>query len=116
MRYTAPKGSTLGPGGSNVEDSSYDGIELDNLLFNGLGQLTDGVLAEISEIGASSTNSTNWVGWTRLDRDTVQLTFQFQELREFHNCSIHVARLPELGIEVRAQAHPSILKLVKLIV
>lgn len=99
VRYTAPKGSTVGPRGSNVEDSSYDGIELDNLLFNGLGQLTDGVLAEISEIGASSTNSTNWVGWTLLDRDTVQLTFQFQERREFHNCSIHVARLPELGIE-----------------
>lgn len=93
------KGPILGPGGKNIEDSSYDGIEIDSLLVNGLGQLTDGILGEVSEILTSSTNGTNWVGWS--DRTTVQITFSFQELREFENCSIHVARIPELEIEVR---------------
>lgn len=93
------KGSILGPGGKNFEDSSYDGIEIDSLLVNGLGQLTDGILGEVSEILTSSTNGTNWVGWS--DRTTVQIIFSFQELREFENCSVHVARIPELEIEVR---------------
>ncbi|XP_076248235.1 discoidin domain-containing receptor 2-like [Calliopsis andreniformis] len=97
-RYTAPKGSYPGPGGRNVEDLSYDGIERNSLLTNGLGQLTDGILGDISEILSSSTNGTNWVGWT--DRDSVQLIFEFQELREFENCTIHVARLSELKIEM----------------
>lgn len=93
------KGSILGPRGRNIEDSSYDGIEIDSLLVNGLGQLTDGILGEVSEILTSSTNGTNWVGWS--DRTTVQIIFSFQELREFENCSVHVARIPELEIEVR---------------
>lgn len=97
--YSIVKGSILGPGGKNIEDSSYDGIEIDSLLINGLGQLTDGILGEISEILTSSTNGTNWVGWS--DRTTVQIIFSFQELREFENCSVHVARIPELEIEVR---------------
>ncbi|XP_076169898.1 discoidin domain-containing receptor 2-like [Ptiloglossa arizonensis] len=98
-RYTAPRGSSPGPGGRNVEDSSYDGTELDAdaLLVNGLGQLTDGILGEVTEILTTSNTATNWVGWS--DRDTVQLTFEFQELREFENCSIHVARSPKLEIE-----------------
>ncbi|KOX78499.1 Epithelial discoidin domain-containing receptor 1 [Melipona quadrifasciata] len=58
--YSAPKGSSLGPGGRSVRDSSYDGSELESLLVNGLGQLTDGILGEISEILTSSINDTNW--------------------------------------------------------
>ncbi|XP_076622399.1 discoidin domain-containing receptor 2-like isoform X1 [Colletes latitarsis] len=96
-RYAAPKGSTPGPKGCNVEDSSYDGTELDAILVNGLGQLTDGILGEVSEILTASTTSTNWVGWSH--RDVVQLIFEFQELREFENCSIHVARSLELEVE-----------------
>ncbi|XP_053970588.1 uncharacterized protein LOC128872175 isoform X1 [Hylaeus volcanicus] len=98
-RYAAPKGSTPGPGGCNVEDSSYDGTERDteSFLVNGLGQLTDGILGDVAEILTASTIGTNWVGWT--NRDVVQLIFEFQELREFENCSLHVARLPELEIE-----------------
>lgn len=101
--YSMIKGPILGPGGKNIEDSSYDGIEIDSLLVNGLGQLTDGILGEVSEILTSSTNGTNWVGWS--DRTTVQITFSFQELREFENCSIHVARIPELEIETFSLIH-----------
>ncbi|XP_078042513.1 discoidin domain-containing receptor 2 isoform X2 [Augochlora pura] len=101
VRYIAPPGTRTGPGGCNVEDSSYDGDEElgpVSLLVDGLGQLTDGILGEISEISSSSTTATNWVGWS--DRNTVQFLFEFQEIREFENCSIHVARLPELEVEM----------------
>ena len=97
--YSAPKGSSFGPGGRNVRDSSYDGTEVESLLVNGLGQLTDGILGEISEILTSSINDTNWVGWS--DRATIQIVFRFQELREFQNCTVHVARIPQLHVEVR---------------
>ncbi|KZC04736.1 Discoidin domain-containing receptor 2, partial [Dufourea novaeangliae] len=99
-RYTAPQGARIGPGGCSVQDSSYDGIELetDSMLVNGLGQLTDGILGQISEILSSNPSNTNWVGWS--DRDAVQLVFEFQELRIFENCSIHTVRLPELGVQM----------------
>ncbi|XP_012140223.1 discoidin domain-containing receptor 2-like isoform X1 [Megachile rotundata] len=96
-RYSAPKGSNLGPGGCNIQDSSYDGVERDSLLVDGLGQLTDGILGEASEIFDCSMSGTNWVGWS--ERDSVELVFQFQEPREFHDCSVHVARLPEMEVE-----------------
>ncbi|KOC61458.1 Discoidin domain-containing receptor 2, partial [Habropoda laboriosa] len=104
--YSAPKGSSIGPAGSDLRDSSYDGIEVDDsLLIDGLGQLTDGILAEISEILSfpnpitTSTNAgtNNWVGWS--NRSTVRIIFHFQQLREFDNCSLHVARIPELEVE-----------------
>ncbi|XP_033332108.2 discoidin domain-containing receptor 2 isoform X1 [Megalopta genalis] len=101
VRYVAPRGTREGPGGCNVEDSSYDGDKEpgpDSSLVNGLGQLTDGILGELSELLSSTATATNWVGWT--DRETVQFLFEFQELREFENCSIHVARLPELEVEM----------------
>lgn len=69
------------------------------VLVNGLGQLTDGILGEISEILSSSTNATNWIGWS--DRTTIQIIFRFQELREFQNCTVHIARIPQLDVEVR---------------
>lgn len=82
-----------------MQDSSYDGIEFNSLLINGLGQLTDGILGEVSQLPISPTNATNWVGWS--DCTTVQIIFHFQELREFENCSVHAARIPQLEVEVR---------------
>ncbi|XP_060832815.1 discoidin domain-containing receptor 2-like isoform X1 [Bombus pascuorum] len=100
--YNAPKGSSPGPGGRNVQDASYDGVEIEPLvLVNGLGQLTDGILGEISEILSSSTNATNWIGWS--DRTTIQIIFRFQEPREFQNCTVHVARIPQLDVETFSQ-------------
>ncbi|XP_076764244.1 discoidin domain-containing receptor tyrosine kinase B [Xylocopa sonorina] len=98
--YSAPRGSSRGPGGWNVQDLSYDGIEIESRLVNGLGQLTDGVLGELSEILSSSANDhgTNWIGWS--EDSIVQIIFHFQELREFKNCSVHVARIPQLEIEI----------------
>ncbi|KAL7299846.1 hypothetical protein TKK_0007180 [Trichogramma kaykai] len=97
VRYTIPVGETYGPGGSNVEDSSYDGLEANGTLSGGLGQLTDNVLADGFEfIGSAHAN--NWVGWSR--RSQVELLFEFKEEREFHNCSLHVAHVPRKEVEV----------------
>jgi len=93
-----PKADADGPNGCNVEDTSYDGTEIENLMLNGLGQLTDGIVGSEVEI-LKSDRVTNWVGWH--DRDNVELFFEFQLSWKFRNCTIHVANLPDLSVEVR---------------
>ncbi|EZA62255.1 Discoidin domain-containing receptor [Ooceraea biroi] len=96
VSYTAPKADKIGPNGCNVEDTSYDGTEIENFLLNGLGQLTDGIIGSGIEF-LKSDRVTNWVGWQ--DRENVELFFEFQASRKFRNCTIHVANLPDLDIE-----------------
>lgn len=96
--YTMPKADADGPNECNVEDTSYDGTEIENLMLNGLGQLTDGIVGSEIEI-LESDRVTNWVGWH--DQNNVELFFEFQLSRKFRNCTIHVAHLPELNVEVR---------------
>lgn len=98
VSYTAPKADKIGPNGCNVEDTSYDGTEIENLLLNGLGQLTDGIIGNGIEF-LKSDRVTNWVGWQ--DRENVELFFEFPRSQKFRNCTIHVANLPDLNVEVR---------------
>ncbi|OXU17697.1 hypothetical protein TSAR_002230 [Trichomalopsis sarcophagae] len=95
--YAIPAGEIHGPNNSNLEDSSYDGSEVNGTLSNGLGQLTDNVLGDEQEF-LSSSSGNNWVGWG--NREIVELVFEFKEVREFDNCSIHVAHVPRREIEV----------------
>ena len=44
MAYSAPK-----PYGLGLEDDSFDGAEEGGRIINGLGQLTDGVRAQVQE-------------------------------------------------------------------
>lgn len=97
MRYIIPKGETFGPDGWNLEDTSYDGSERDDLMVDGLGQLIDGIIGEDPEILVSS-SSTNWVGWNNLEK--VEIIFEFNDFREFENCTIHVAHVPKKEVEV----------------
>ncbi|XP_024936417.1 discoidin domain-containing receptor 2 isoform X2 [Cephus cinctus] len=99
-RYTVPKGETLGPNGSNMEDSSYDGTEEDGIMSGGLGQLTDGIFGD--DPTTISRGSSNWVGWS--NRESVELIFEFYDVREFENCTIHVAHLPSREIEILSTA------------
>ncbi|KAJ8668389.1 hypothetical protein QAD02_010052 [Eretmocerus hayati] len=96
-RYTIPSGAPHGPGGANVEDLSYDGDEKDGIMSGGLGQLTDGLLGDTREIYSAS-GSTNWIGWPL--KQSIELLFEFEEPREFDNCSLHVAHVPRRDIEV----------------
>lgn len=66
-------------------------------MSNGLGQLTDGILGSELEI-LGSDKITNWVGWH--DRENIELLFEFGTSQQFWNCTIHVADLPNLNIEV----------------
>lgn len=95
--YKAPKAAVFGPGGSNIEDSSYDGREDINggHFIDGLGQLVDGILGDDPRISSSLTH---WVGWT--DRNPLTIIFQFNELRLFNSCTIYSANAPVRGIEV----------------
>ncbi|XP_043477764.1 discoidin domain-containing receptor 2-like isoform X1 [Leptopilina heterotoma] len=101
VRYIIPKGETFGPDGWNLEDTSYDGSERDDLMVDGLGQLIDGIIGEDPEILVSS-SSTNWVGWNNLEK--VEIIFEFNDFREFENCTIHVAHVPKKEVEVFSSA------------
>lgn len=90
-------GESYGPGGCNMEDSSYDGSVANGTMSGGLGQLTDNILGEATEIFASSSGS-SWLGWSH--RRQVELLFEFKEIREFDNCSLHVAHVPRRDVEV----------------
>ncbi|XP_058799560.1 discoidin domain-containing receptor 2-like [Phymastichus coffea] len=96
-RYTIPMGESYGPGGCNVEDSSYDGNVANGTMSGGLGQLTDNILGDATEIFASSSGS-SWLGWSH--RRLIELVFEFKEVREFDNCSVHVANVPRRDVEV----------------
>ncbi|EFN64360.1 Discoidin domain-containing receptor 2 [Camponotus floridanus] len=100
--YAMPKADKIGPNGCNVEDTSYDGTEIENLMLNGLGQLTDGIIGSESEIRESN-RVTNWVGWH--NRDNVELFFEFRLSQKFKNCTIHVADLPDLSVETFSMAN-----------
>ncbi|XP_074100892.1 discoidin domain-containing receptor 2-like isoform X2 [Cotesia typhae] len=97
VKYKIPRGITFGPGGSNVEDTSYDGrTDIDaKYLIDGLGQLVDGMLGEDPRV---SSTLAHWVGWT--DINLVPLVFEFSDLREFNMCVIYAANAPVRGIEV----------------
>ncbi|CAG5082475.1 Similar to DDR2: Discoidin domain-containing receptor 2 (Homo sapiens), partial [Cotesia congregata] len=97
VKYKIPRGITFGPGGSNVEDTSYDGrTDIDaKYLIDGLGQLVDGMLGEDPRV---SSTLAHWVGWT--DINPVPLVFEFSDLREFNMCVIYAANAPVRGIEV----------------
>lgn len=97
-RYTIPAGETKGPGNCNLEDSSYDGKNVNGTLTQGLGQLTDNVLGDGFEI-LQSGNANSWVGWS--NRENVEMIFEFKEVREFDNCSVYVAHIPRREVEVR---------------
>lgn len=91
---------TFGPDGWSLQDSSYDGNERDDLMVDGLGQLTDGIIGEDPESLVSS-SPTNWVGWN--NQDSVELIFEFNDFREFENCTIHVAHIPKKEVEVSSK-------------
>ncbi|XP_057334847.1 discoidin domain-containing receptor 2-like isoform X2 [Microplitis mediator] len=97
VKYKIPRGVAFGPGGSNVEDTSYDGrTDVDRkYLIGGLGQLVDGMLGEDPRVSSSLAH---WVGWT--DINPVPVVFEFTDTREFNVCIIYSANAPVRGIEV----------------
>ncbi|XP_034942255.1 epithelial discoidin domain-containing receptor 1-like isoform X2 [Chelonus insularis] len=97
IKYKIPRPASYGPGGSNVEDMSYDGREEvgDGYLSGGLGQLIDGMLGEDPRVSSSLAH---WVGWS--DLNPVPIEFEFAEEREFNVCVIYAANAPVRGIEV----------------
>ena len=59
--------------------------------------MTDNVLGDGFEfIGSAHAN--NWVGWSK--RNVVEMIFEFDEIREFDNCTLHVAHVPRREVEV----------------
>lgn len=101
LSYVAPRGEREGPDGWNLEDSSYDGLKdnsSDTIMSHGLGQMTDGILGESLD-NLTPGNITGWIGWS--GRANVELVFQFRDIRQFDNCTMHLAQSTKHGVEVR---------------
>jgi len=87
-------------GWSSLRDKGYDGTRLAygskvGVLYNGLGQLTDGVTGRVADWNdTGNPNWIDWIGW----KDTVTadptVTFQFSSLRRFSRVRFHILNLP----------------------
>lgn len=69
------------------EDTIYNGVVKNRILYDGTGLLTDG---EIGPVNSTEYNGKGWVGWNRTfsEQDGVDITFEFNWLQKFNDVSI----------------------------
>ncbi|XP_068716400.1 discoidin domain-containing receptor tyrosine kinase B-like [Montipora capricornis] len=87
-------------GWSSLRDKGYDGNRLSfgatrGLLYNGLGQLTDGMtgyMADWNDTG--NPNWIDWIGWQDIKTPQPTVTFVFSSLRRFSRVRFHTLSLP----------------------
>ncbi|XP_066294370.1 discoidin domain-containing receptor 2-like isoform X1 [Branchiostoma lanceolatum] len=91
VSYSMPPGQSRGE--VLVNDATYDGAKSASLVYSGLGQLTDGItgpdnfLLDVSGMWSGY----EWVGWKNTTKGTkpVELTFEFENARNFTTMKIH---------------------------
>lgn len=88
------------PGWSFLRDKGYDGNRLSfgpkpGLLYNGLGQLTDGVTGHVTDWNdTGNPNWIYWIGWQDVETPKPSVTFVFSSLRRFSRVRFHTLNLP----------------------
>ena len=88
------------PGWSSLRDKGYDGNRLSfgpkpGLLYNGLGQLTDGVTGHVTDWNdTGNPNWIYWIGWQDVETRKPSVTFVFSSLRRFSRVRFHTLNLP----------------------
>ena len=70
----------------NFTDLIYDGEDKKDILSNGLGFLTDGILAP-ADYEVSS--GLGWIGWNSKDTPAAYIIFEFFQTRIFHSMTLH---------------------------
>nr|XP_023020139.1 discoidin domain-containing receptor 2-like [Leptinotarsa decemlineata] len=89
ISYSMPQGDKRG---NNWEfyDFGYDGQWIDNELKDGLGQLVDGKIGP-DDYKADYSDDHSWVGWKNDTRDNkpIEVTFEFDKVREFFSLQIY---------------------------
>ncbi|XP_073975548.1 discoidin domain-containing receptor 2-like isoform X3 [Rhodnius prolixus] len=98
MSYNAPRGD------SELEDLSYDGYLDSGIMKGGLGQLVDGVYGSddfLLEAREPSSGS-RWVGWMNESQqsDSLEITFQFDNLRKFSAMALHTSHIVTRDVQV----------------
>lgn len=87
LSYSMPQGDKRGTS-YEFYDWNYDGEWKGDMLINGLGSLTDGNLGPEDYKLSYYAKNRGWVGWKNDRRETVEIMFEFDQVREFH--SIHI--------------------------
>ncbi|XP_053209711.1 uncharacterized protein LOC128393553 [Panonychus citri] len=100
LSYSMPDGAFGGRYGDLIDDS-YDGIrDQRKYLSRGLGQLVDGIKAhEDYKVNSGY----EWIGW-EAGNETVEIVFEFGELRNFSSVMLFTHNLFSKHIEVFSSA------------
>ncbi|XP_008293831.1 epithelial discoidin domain-containing receptor 1 isoform X4 [Stegastes partitus] len=105
--YTAPVGHLMHLPGMSVylNDSTYDGSTEQGMQFGGLGQLCDGVLGGDDFIQTKELRvwpGYDYLGWSReaLGQGSVDIEFDFEKPRVFHNMQVHSNNRHTQGVRV----------------
>ncbi|XP_049439542.1 epithelial discoidin domain-containing receptor 1 isoform X4 [Epinephelus fuscoguttatus] len=105
--YTAPVGHVMHLSGMPVylNDSTYDGGTEQGMQFGGLGQLCDGVLGGDDFIQTKELRvwpGYDYLGWSReaLGQGSVDIEFDFEKPRVFHNMQVHSNNRHTQGVRV----------------
>uniref|UniRef100_A0A7N6FDH1 receptor protein-tyrosine kinase n=1 Tax=Anabas testudineus TaxID=64144 RepID=A0A7N6FDH1_ANATE len=105
--YTAPVGHVMQLPGMPVylNDSTYDGSTEQGMQFGGLGQLCDGVLGGDDFIQTKELRvwpGYDYLGWSReaLGQGSVDIEFDFEKPRVFHNMQVHSNNRHTQGVRV----------------
>ena len=82
IAYSIPQGDKRGL------DDTYDGHTVNGTLHDGLGQLTDGIIADDDD------DDDDWIAWRRrASRPVVALSFHFAARRNFTSIRFHTCNL-----------------------
>lgn len=85
MKYNMLQGNSR-QGMYNFTDLIYDGEDKKDILSNGLGFLTDGILAPADYAGSSGLG---WIGWNSKDTPAPYIIFEFFQTRIFYSTTLH---------------------------
>nr|ALV82497.1 Ddr2 [Leptinotarsa decemlineata] len=92
ISYSMPQGDKRGNNWEFYDfgSFSYDGQWIDNELKDGLGQLVDGKIGP-DDYKADYSDDHSWVGWKNDTRDNkpIEVTFEFDKVREFFSLQIY---------------------------
>ncbi|XP_063734336.1 epithelial discoidin domain-containing receptor 1 isoform X2 [Eleginops maclovinus] len=119
--YTVPVGHVMHLSGLPVylNDSTYDGSTEQGMQFGGLGQLCDGVLGGDDFMQTKELRvwpGYDYLGWSReaLGQGSVDIEFDFEKPRVFHNMQVHSNNRHTQGVRVFSKVEclfkPSILQ------
>jgi len=96
-------------GDIDLTDATYDGMNIDNNLSGGLGQLTDGEEGQSNfrlDVRNRGTKGYEWIGWraaaegSATSISTIEINFRFDSLRNFTAVQFHVNNMFSRDVRV----------------